>query len=186
MKNTSADAKNTTPQSNQQGKSSSNSNKKGNNNKEKKKCTYCKKLGHEEHECYHKKIDELTNIMKKHNIPLPNAYKEKGPSSYSKGKMQALMTNSNSSMEWILNSGASYHMGSSKEDFSSLKKSKVPHIFVRDDTKMEVEGKGNVEMENEEFKDVLYVPNLSSNQLPIYQISHLGDDHRVEFLPELV
>ena len=61
-------------------------------------------------------------------------------------------------------------MGSSREDFSSLKQSKVPHMFVGDDTKMEVEGKGNVEMENGEFKDVIYVPNLSSNLLSIYQM----------------
>ena len=60
-KNKSEDAKKTTPSSNQQGKSSSNSNKKGDNNKEKKKCAYCKKLGHEEHECYHKNIYELTD-----------------------------------------------------------------------------------------------------------------------------
>ena len=71
------DAEKTTPSSNQQGESSLNSNKKGDTNKEKKKCAYCKKMGHEEHECYHKKIDELTNIMKKYNVPLPKAYKEK-------------------------------------------------------------------------------------------------------------
>ena len=132
--------------------SSSNSNKKGDTNKEKKKCAYWKKSSHEEHECYLKKIDELTNIMKKHNVPLPNAYREKGSSSSDlKGKGQALMANSSSSAEWILDSGASYHMGSSKGDFSSLKQSMVPHIFVGDDTKMEVEGKGHVEMENGEF-----------------------------------
>ena len=32
---------------------------------------------------------------------------------------------------------------------------------------MEVEGKGNVEMENGEFKDALYGPDLSSNLLSI-------------------
>ena len=68
--------------------------------------------------------------MKKHNVPLPKAYKDKGSSSDSKGKGQALMAKSNSSKEWILDSGASYHMGSSKEDFSSLNQSKVPHIFM--------------------------------------------------------
>ena len=78
------------------------------------------------------------------------------------------MENSSSSTEWILDSGASYHMGSSKGDFSSLKQSQVPHIFVGDDTKIEFEGKGHVEMENGEFKDVIYVPNLSSNLLSIY------------------
>ena len=48
----------------------------------------------DEHQCYHKKIDELKNIMKKHNVPLPNAYKEKGSSSLdSKRKGKALLTN---------------------------------------------------------------------------------------------
>ncbi len=77
------------------------------------------------------------------------------------------MENTSSSSEWILDSGASYHMGSSKGDFSSLKYSKVPHIFVGEDTKMEFEGKGHVEVDNGEFKDVLYIPNLSSNLLSI-------------------
>ena len=66
-------------------------------------------------------------IIKKYNVPLPNAYKEKwSSSSDSKGKGQALMENSSSSKEWILDSGTSYHMGSSKGHFSSLKQSKVP------------------------------------------------------------
>ena len=119
--NTQEDIENKTLPLNQQGKSSSNSNRKGDTNKEKKKCAYCKKLGHDENECYHKNIDELTNILKKHNVPLPNAYKDKGSSLDSKGKGKELMENSNSSKEWILDSNASYHMHSSREDFSSLK-----------------------------------------------------------------
>ena len=55
-----------------------------------------------------------------------------------------------------------------------------------DDTKMEVEGKGNVEMENGEFQKNFYVPNVSSNLLLIYEITHLRDGHRVEFLPDSV
>ena len=85
-KNKSKDTKKTTPHTNQQGKSSSYSNKKGDNNKKNKMCSYCKKLGHEEHACYLKKLDELTHITKEHNIPLPNAYKDKGSTSNSKGK----------------------------------------------------------------------------------------------------
>ena len=64
--------------------------------------------------------------------------------------------------------------------------SQVPHIFMGDESKMEVEGKGHVEMENGEFKEVLYVPNLSSNLLSIYQITHLGDGNKFEFLLDSV
>ena len=128
----------------------------------------------------------MTDIMKRNNVPLPNAYKDKGSSLDSKGKGQALMENSRFSMEWILELGVSYHMGSSKGDFSLLNKSQVPHIFMGDDMRMEVEGKGNVEIENGEFRDVLYVPNLSSNLLLVYQITHLGDGHKVEFLLDSV
>ena len=62
----------------------------------------------------------------------------------------------------------------------------MPHIFVGNNTKMEVGGKGNLEMEDGEFQNVLYVPNLRSNLLSIYQITHLGDGHRVEFLLDSV
>ena len=71
---------------------------------------------------------------------MSNSSKDSTPST-SKEKGQAFMASSSSSGEWILDSGASYHMGSSKGNFSSLKQSKVPHIFVGNDTKMEVEGK---------------------------------------------
>ena len=41
-------------------------------------------------------------------------------------------------------------------------------------------------MENGEFKYVLYVPNLISNLLLVYQNTHLGYGHKVEFLLDLV
>ena len=62
----------------------------------------------------------------------------------------------------------------------------VPHIFVGDDTKVEVEGKGEVEMESGAFKDVLYVSNLTFNLLSVYQITHYRGGNKVEFLPDLV
>ena len=122
--------------------------------------------------------------MKKHNVPVPNAYKDKGtPSSYSKGKWHALLTNTISQGDWIIDSGTTHHMGASKRYFSSMTQLEVPYIFVGDDTKVEVEGKGEVEMNNEMFKDVLYVPNLTSNLLSVYQMTHYGGGNKVEFLP---
>ena len=107
--------------SSQQGSSSSN--KKGNNEKKDKLiCAYCKKQNHDEHHCKDKRIDELENLLKKNKIQVPGAFMDTTPSS-SKGKGQALMSNSSSSSEWILDSSASYHMGSSREDFCSLNKS---------------------------------------------------------------
>ena len=51
---------------------------------------------------------------------------------------------------------------------------------------MEVEGKGNVELDNGILKDVFHVPNLSTNLLSIYKINHYGCGNKVEFLPDIV
>ena len=59
----------------------------------------------------------------------------------------------------------------SKRDFSSTAHSKVPHIFMGDEIKVEVEGKGEVEMDN----GVL-----------VYQMTHYGGGNKVGFLPDLV
>lgn len=95
--------------------------KKGSNEKKDKLCcAYCKNPNHDEHHCKTKRIDELENLLKKKKIQVPGTSKDSTPT-ISKGKGQALMENTSSSSEWILDSGASYHMGSSKGDFSSLK-----------------------------------------------------------------
>ena len=77
-------------------------------------------------------------------------------------------------------------MGSTKEQFSSLEPSKVPHIYIGDDTQVEVEGKGSVDMDDGTFENFLYVTNLSTNLLSIYQITHYGNGKKVEFTPDSV
>ena len=128
--------KDKTPPSPQQGDTSS-SKKDNSPKKERPTCAYCKRVGHEEHRCHLKKIDELTHILKKHSIDLPNAYKKEdsspSTSSQSKGKGQAFMastsgkthsfgtrkgkalcaTTSHDSGRWLLDSRASHHMASS-------------------------------------------------------------------------
>ena len=75
--------------------------------------------------------------MRKHKIDVPNAYKDKGYSSTSKGKGKALVASRNDDEEWILDSGATHHMGASKEQFSSMKQSNVTYIYVGNDTQVE-------------------------------------------------
>ena len=41
-------------------------------------------------------------------------------------------------------------------------------------------------MNNGVFKDVLYVPNLTSNLLSVYQMTHYGGGNKFEFLLDLV
>lgn len=121
---------------------------------------------------------------------MPSAYtkKDSSPSSSSQSKVkgQAFVATTCSSQQWILELGASYHMGSTKEQFSSLEPFKVPHIYIGDDTQVEVEGKGSVDMDDGTFENVLYVPNLSTNLLSIYQITLYGNGKKVEFTPDSV
>lgn len=95
------------------------------------------------------------------------------------------MATTGSSQQWILDSGASYHIDSTNEQFSSLDPSKVPHIYIGDDTQVEVKGKGSVDMDDGTFENVIYVPNLSTSLLSIYQITHYGNGKKLEFTLDL-
>ena len=52
--------------------------------------------------------------------------------------------------------------------------------------KWKLKEKGEVEMESGAFKDVLYVPNLTSNLLLVYQTTHYGGGNKVEFILDSV
>ena len=62
-------------------------------------CAYCKKNGHEEHNCYKKEVDEIKNLFKKNQIGLSSRMTTPYPSSFSyynkekdhMGKVQALV-----------------------------------------------------------------------------------------------
>ena len=62
----------------------------------------------------------------------------------------------------------------------------MPSIFMGDGTPIEVCGRGYVDVGNDTFHDVLYVPSLSTNLLSVYQITHIGLSKQVEFTPDLV
>jgi transposase InsO family protein len=95
--------------------------------------------------------------------------------------------NSTSSFnEWLIDSGASYHMAKDKAIFSTLNECNTKKMFVGDDRSLSVVGSGTVQVDNGHFNDVLCVLSLSCNLLSVYQITHSGEGKTIEFSPHQV
>ena len=56
-------------------------------------------------------------------------------------------------------------------------------IFIGDDRSLRVVGSGTVSVENDHYSNVLCVPWISCNLLPVYQITHSGEGKTVMFTP---
>jgi hypothetical protein len=82
---------------------------------------------------------------------------------------------------WIIDSGASHHMASSKELYSLLDACKGPPILMGDNSSAEVTRKGRIELTNGSFENVLHVPKLSVNHLSMYQMMNSGTRKEVIF-----
>ena len=111
----------------------------------------------------------MSALLKQHNIA---SSREKNPGEEPQTKdtkrCHALKATISPSSTYILDSGASNHMVSSKESFSTLSLTKGPNIHMGDDSQIPVEGRGSVRLKHGEFKNVLYVPSLAGNILSIY------------------
>jgi hypothetical protein len=117
----------------------------------------------------------LEATMKKHNISI-----DSNSSSSSHGHVLpsfgfSFNTNSTSSSdEWLIDSGASYHMAKDKAIFSALNECNTKKIFVGDERSLSVVGSRTDQVYNGHFNDVLCVPSLSCNLLLVYKITHSG------------
>jgi len=96
------------------------------------------------------------------------------------------VSSSSHSHEWLIDSGASYHMAKNKAIFSSLNDCNTKIIYVGDDRSLSVVGIGTIHLNNDQFNDILCVPTLSCNLLSVYQITHSGEGKTVEFSPHNV
>jgi hypothetical protein len=132
-------------------------------------CNFCDKDGHDESKCF-KKMAALEATIKKHNINIDctSSSSSHGHALYAFG-FYFNTTSSSSYDEWIIDSGASYHMDKDRDTFSTLNECKTKKIFVGDDRSLSVEGSRTVQVENGHFNDVLCVPSLSCNLLSVYQ-----------------
>jgi transposase InsO family protein len=149
-------------------------------------CNFCDKDGHDESKCF-KKMAALEAAMKKHNISIDSTSSSHGHALSASGfSFNSNSTTTSSSDEWLIDSGASYHMAKDKAIFSALNECNTKKIFVGDDRSLSVVGSGTVQVDNGHFNDVLCVPSLSCNLLSVYQITHSGEGKTVEFSPHQV
>ena len=84
-----------------------------------------------------KTIDTMAQLLEKNNIPYPDsARKRDGNSSSSEGKEKchALVAGTYNSSSFITNSGASRHMVSRREFFSSMSLNVGPIVRMGDDS----------------------------------------------------
>jgi hypothetical protein len=128
----------------------------------------------------------LEATMKKHNISIDSTSSHGHALSASGFSFNSNSTTTFSSDEWLIDSGASYHMAKDKATFSTLNECNTKKIFVGDDRSLSVIESGTVQVDNGHFNDVLCVPSLSCNLLSVYQITHSGEGKIVEFSPHQV
>jgi hypothetical protein len=132
-------------------------------------------------------MEVLEVAMKKHNISINSTSSSHGHALYASGfSFNSTSTTTSSSDEWLIDSGASYHMAKDKAIFSALNECNTKKIFVGDDRSLSVVGSRTVQVDNGHFNDVLCVPSLSCNLLSVYQITHSGEGKTIEFSPHQV
>ena len=96
------------------------------NNKTDRHCNFCDKDGRDESKCF-KKMATLEAVTKKHNINIDST----SSSSSSHGHALSAYgfsfntTSTSSSNEWLIDSGASYHMAKDKDIFFALNKCNI-------------------------------------------------------------
>ena len=95
-------------------------------------------------------IDMLTQLLEKNNISLPDCSKKRegGSNSEDRERVHALVVGTSSSPSFIIDFGASRHMVSKKNMFSSLDMSKGPPIVLGDDSLTDSLGKGRIDLDH--------------------------------------
>ena len=97
-----------------------------------------------------------------------------------------MVASTSTSPSFIIDSGASIHIVSTKEAFTSLDNSKGQPIVLGDDSLTESLGKGGIDIDHCKFNNVLYIPGLTSNLLSVYHMTHTRSPKKVIFSPDEV
>ena len=123
------------------------------------------------------KIIALCEVVRKH---------DPGNTTEDNERFHALKARFSQSQYFLIDSGTSNHMVSSKDLFSSLSVKEGPTIHMGDDSQIPVAGKGTIIAKHGVFIDVLYVPSRATNLLFVYQMTYTGFPKQVLFGPDSV
>ena len=100
-------------------------------------------------------MEALEATMKKHNINFESSSTSSIGMKISACGCQASrsgyalnVSSSSHSHEWVIDSGASYHMAKNKAMFSSLNDCNTKHIYVGGDRSLSVVGSGTIHLDN--------------------------------------
>ena len=99
-------------------------------------------------------------------------------------RCHALKASCSKSHAFFIDSGASNHMVSSRESFSSLQAIDGLSIHMGDDTQILDDGNGSIKLKHGVFINVLYFPSLAANLLFVYLMTHTGSPKWLLFGPE--
>jgi hypothetical protein len=112
-------------------------------------------------------METLEETMKKHNINIDSTSSSSHGHALSPSSFSFNETSTSSSDEWLIYSGASYHMAKDNDMFSTLNEYNTKKIFVGDDRSLCVVGSRTFQVYNGHFNDVLCVPSISCNLLSV-------------------
>ena len=114
-----------------------------------------------------KAIDMMAQLLEKNNIPVPEGARKKDVSSGydNKERFHALVVGSSDSSTFIIDSGASSHMASVRDFFTSMYSDGGLAVRMGDDSKIQAKGVGRIDLEDGYFNNVMYVPDLEVNLL---------------------
>ena len=128
-----------------------------------------------------KNIDMLVQLLENNNIPFPKGARKKegGSNSENKDRFHALVDGSSISSSFFIDSGSLRNMAFVQDSFSALHPYSGPYILMGDDFDIPSKAIGKIDLDNGCFNNVLYVHDLTTNLLSIYQMTHIRTTKRV-------
>ena len=129
-------------------------------------CNFCKKFGHIEKDCWHKKREQAIFCEKQEE--------EREENLFFASKSDA----STKSNEWYVDGGCSNHMTGDEKAFLSVNKSITTKVKMGNGNLFDAKGKGTISINikgcGKRIHDVLYVTDMEENLLSVGQLMENG------------